>query len=768
MNEISSSQAAPEKQSLNRVNAAQEWRSKSSGATASILSMELATGLLILLLPFGLFVQFSLLLHVLIGLLTIIPVSWFIFRHWKARYKGNLNHYQLLGYFALFFLFLNIVSGVVETIQGLASTRISPSWDLLHLSTGLATGLFVLIHIVTLFRRKATTKTEKARRGTAKKSAAEILVSAKRVYLYYCLFGLLILIPVAGFWTLAYQADPQSKEFAADYSLKYAKDRPFAPSLAQLDNTEWKEQQKSAVLKLLSKQHHAGLLSFLNKPNPYKKGLVEQVRAGLDKLQVAQQEKDSINLILDSAQAKLLTTGAIPPQLLTGSESCGSSNCHSQIVKEWLPSAHRYSSMDVLFQRVQEIMVEETAPEVTRYCAGCHDPISLFAGAKTQSNITLSADGANEGVSCLVCHSIVQADVQGNGDYTVRPAVRYAFELKEGNAAKFISDFLIRIYPKHHISSYSRSLYKTPEFCGSCHKQYVDKEVNIDIGKVQGQNQYDSWKNSHWNQDREPQETINCRECHMPLVASVDPARGDATDYNRQLNDNKHRSHRTLASNQYIPKLMGLEGADEHTHLTEKWLRGEIEIPEIAEKWTTGPTIQIDIHAPSTLPAGITGIKSNIRVILSNRKTGHDYPTGPLDMIESWLELQIEDNNGQTIYHSGQLDESGNIVNTQLSYRADGFDRKGKLIDRHNLWDLVGASYKRSLYPGMSDTVNIQLETPPEGAEKLSITAKLWYRKVNNEFLIRVYGENANTPSPATLVSEATASIKLIESKNKE
>ena len=41
-----------------------------------------------------------------------------------------------------------------------------------------------------------------------------------------------------------------------------------------------------------------------------------------------------------------------------------------------------------------------------------------------------------------------------------------------------------------------------------------------------------------------------------------------------------HRSHRTLASNQYIPELMKLPGHEKHVELTKKWLRGEIEIPE--------------------------------------------------------------------------------------------------------------------------------------------------------------------------------------------
>jgi len=49
------------------------------------------------------------------------------------------------------------------------------------------------------------------------------------------------------------------------------------------------------------------------------------------------------------------TGGGFDPESLAGSNSCGTSNCHSQILEEWKPSAHRYSAMDPLFQKVQSV-----------------------------------------------------------------------------------------------------------------------------------------------------------------------------------------------------------------------------------------------------------------------------------------------------------------------------------------------------------------------------------------------------------------------------
>jgi len=80
--------------------------------------------------------------------------------------------------------------------------------------------------------------------------------------------------------------------------------------------------------------------------------------------------------------AKTTTGGAFDSRSLSGSMSCGTVGCHEQITKEWEPSAHRYAAMDTVFQGIQTVMAKQNGPESTRYCGGCHDPISLFSGTK--------------------------------------------------------------------------------------------------------------------------------------------------------------------------------------------------------------------------------------------------------------------------------------------------------------------------------------------------------------------------------------------------
>jgi len=52
------------------------------------------TGFTIYLLPLSEFNQFSVLLHTLVGQLSLPPVIFFVVRHWWLRKQGKLSYYQ--------------------------------------------------------------------------------------------------------------------------------------------------------------------------------------------------------------------------------------------------------------------------------------------------------------------------------------------------------------------------------------------------------------------------------------------------------------------------------------------------------------------------------------------------------------------------------------------------------------------------------------------------------------------------------------------------
>jgi hypothetical protein len=472
------------------------------------------------------------------------------------------------------------------------------------------------------------------------------------------------------------------------------------------------------------------------------------------------------------------TGGAFDPRSLSGSEGCGTSGCHEEIYAEWLPSAHRYAALDGVFQAIQGVMAQQNGPVSTRYCAGCHDPVSLFAGTKDFGVPDLTGrHGYEEGISCLACHAIEQTDVQGNANYVMHQPERYVWEMLDGPVAKALGDFVIRTYPDHHVASLSRRMFKTPEFCAACHKQFIDESVNK-VGWVQLQNQYDNWKASRWNDEGEPERTLECRECHMPLTASLDPAAGDAADFNRTADDGRHRSHRFLGANQFIPGHHDLEGGEEHTELVNRWLRGELEIPEIADRWRAGPSVPIELIAPAEVRAG-DDVAVSVRLV--NNKVGHDFPTGPLDIIQAWVEIVVTDDAGRTVFHTGTIDARNVIEPGTFMFKAEPVDRYGNLIDRHNLWEMVGVRFKRSLFPGAEEVAAFEFscagtdpapeELPleerarfdaPGGAGTLTVDARLNYRKVDQYLLNYAFGEDSTLTSPVTTMSTASARIRVL------
>ncbi len=478
--------------------------------------------------------------------------------------------------------------------------------------------------------------------------------------------------------------------------------------------------------------------------------------------------------------ARTSTGGAFDARSLSGSETCGTPGCHSQILEEWRSSAHRYSAMDKLFQGIQGVMAKQNGPESTRYCAGCHDPISLLSGSKNiYADKLTSAQGYQEGISCIACHSIQRTDLQGNANYTISQPHEYLWQWSVSGLPRLVRDFLIRTYPAQH-NLLSKRMYKAPEYCAACHKQFIDQEVNR-VGWVQLQNQYDNWAASHWNHKGDPRKTIECRECHMPLVDSHDPAAGDSADYNRSPDDHKHRSHRFLAANNLMPALLKLPGWENQVRLTEQWLEGQVAIPEIADKWAQGPVVRLALETPQrTAP----GQKIPIRVILTSNKVGHDYPTGPLDLIQSWVEVSVRDQDGNVLFASGRRNKDNFIEPGTFLFKAEPVDQYGNVIDRHNLWEMVGVRYRRSLFPGYSDTVEYEAACPSAlphqpGARpdrnwsrqqeysvspalkpgSITVTAKLLYRKVDQFLLNYVLGKEAGVTAPVVQLSQATATI---------
>jgi len=169
-------------------------------------------------------------------------------------------------------------------------------------------------------------------------------------------------------------------------------------------------------------------------------------------------------------------------------------------------------------------------------------------------------------------------------------------------------------------------------------------------------------------------------------------------------------------------------------------------------------------------------------VHILNNKVGHDFPTGPLDIIQAWVEVKVTDETGEVVFHSGLRDERNFVETGTFMFKAEPVDRYGNLIDRHNLWEMVGVRFKRSLFPGAAEAASydflcptspggardrpreerVDLTVPPGASGKLLVEARLNYRKIDQYLLNFIFGEDCGLTAPVTVISTARAEIVVV------
>ena len=181
-----------------------------------------------------------------------------------------------------------------------------------------------------------------------------------------------------------------------------------------------------------------------------------------------------------------------------------------------------------------------------------------------------------------------------------------------------------------------------------------------------------------------------------------------------------------------------------------------------------------------------------IQAVLTNNKVGHDFPTGPLDIIQAWVELTSPTRPGTLVFQTGQRDAANFIAPGTFMLKAEPVDQYGHLIDRHNLWEMVGVRYRRSLFPGFSDKETFTFLCPATAAAaptgvmirnpgdtsplnrhaphcacrasavtELHVTARLMYRKADQFLINFLFGKESGLTAPVTVMSEDQKTIRV-------
>lgn len=178
---------------------------------------------------------------------------------------------------------------------------------------------------------------------------------------------------------------------------------------------------------------------------------------------------------------------------LETSDRCGS--CHRDIFKMWQKSGHANSMESAAFLESFRQSQTEWGEERSRICLHCHAPTVVETG-----DWDLSDKVTWEGVSCDVCHSLVDVDLSGHA-----PRMRLDIgDVKRGPITDAAST--------GHEVAYS-PLHEKAIACAPCHEY-----TNADGTPIM--TTFSEWRNSQAAEDGK-----TCQSCHMwrTEAAVVDP-----------------------------------------------------------------------------------------------------------------------------------------------------------------------------------------------------------------------------------------------------
>ena len=183
------------------------------------------TGLSVRVLAFGAFVQWTLLVHVVVGLAALVPMAIYVARHAGFYRREGRPMPKALGSLTFLALALTVGTGLWVTIRALLGRRVSPTDRVLHLAVAIAVVALALAHLVPVWLRRP-------------QRTADVppFLAARRGYVAAALSLALVLVLLASPGALLHGGPATQGAFPPGYATSGAAGRPFAPALATTES----------------------------------------------------------------------------------------------------------------------------------------------------------------------------------------------------------------------------------------------------------------------------------------------------------------------------------------------------------------------------------------------------------------------------------------------------------------------------------------------------------------------------------------------------
>ena len=429
--------------------------------------------------------------------------------------------------------------------------------------------------------------------------------------------------------------------------------------------------------------------------------------------------------------------------------------CHPDSFHEWERSAHRFSSFNNPFYRKSvELMADRVGRERTKWCSGCHDPVVLFTGqmgSATQASFSYDSWEAQQGLTCMSCHSITEVkDVRGNGSYVIEDSRQYPFAFSQNPTLAAVNRLLIRMEPSLHRKTFMKPFMRTPEFCSACHKVALIPALN-GYHWIRGQDHYDTWYDSGVSGRAvrsfydSPQPKA-CRDCHLPAYRSQEFGNRGGVIHD----------HVFPAANTALPFIR----RDRETQKKiQDFLRNTILTVDLFAIRRAGELEVIGDEPPAVSP----GETIDVEVVVRTRGVGHPYTNGTADSNETWVSLEAASASG-VFFESGVMDEAGRLDAGADRLWSLVIDQDGAHMDRRQPQDIRVPLYNNGIGPGAARVVHYRVTIPEEAVGSIELSAGTHYRKFTRDYT--TFSLGAASPSlPVTTLASDTVVLPIGRSR---
>lgn len=406
----------------------------------------------------------------------------------------------------------------------------------------------------------------------------------------------------------------------------------------------------------------------------------------------------------------MLNAEAIKPTDYTQPEVCG--GCHAGIYSQWNGSMHSLSHKDPVYQKLFLLASRETNSTFDAFCTKCHAPIDYLSGNIPSADNYKVSEISEKGISCDFCHTVNASSGIGNGAYISSPGrVKYG---------PFNDSFSM-----YHETAYSE-LHTKAEFCGMCHN------VAHPFNGLVLESTYSEWKEGPYNA------TTPCQHCHMtPGVTKFmqNPGRDAAGAPMRE----HIYTHYFVGGNAMLP---GLLGSPEHERLAKERLRS---------------AAKVDIESIERINDTV-----NMVVKVTNIGAGHKIPTGLTEARQIWLDIDVVDSSGKTVFRSGAMDGEGYIDHAAVIYHTVFGDSEGKPTEKVWLADRILLDNR--IPPKGYSIENYSFSIPQNAKGLLSIAVRLNYVSASQELSDLLFGKGSIKP-PIIEMASANATLDIPATK---